>query len=294
LGIQNLYTIEGFIFLILCSAVSLSIKMKSIQERLILLEEEFNLKLSEEVLYKTKKINEQKEMLETSNILKDKLFSILAHELRSPMQNLLEVTEIFKEKKMNRSYLDKFMKSVSLDIYNNKYILENLLFWTSSQFKEEKIRIESIHIISLIKELILLFDKNIHKKKLKITLLQKKAIYCQADKSILRLVLSNFFSNSIKYSNFKDEIIFDCQIYQSECRIILKDTGIGIEESKLDLIRKGLPIDSNLGTKNEKGLGIGLHICKHYLNKMNTDFTIESKLGQGTEISFILPLKIYE
>ncbi|PKL88500.1 MAG: hypothetical protein CVV23_09930 [Ignavibacteriae bacterium HGW-Ignavibacteriae-2] len=254
-----------------------------------------NHELLNEYLEKLSKMNEQlrdsESKLKKSNTEKDKFFSIIAHDLRSPFNSLLGLSE-FLVQDINELTPEE-IKSYAIDINaaskNVFNLLENLLQWSLIQTDRIEQNSEIININELVKQIILLLKKN---AELKGVLIQSKILndcFVIADKNMIGSVIQNLVSNAIKFTNQGDCITIAANAQQENVLISISDTGIGMtEEIRSKLFR----IDyhhSTRGTKDESGTGLGLILCKELVEKNNGKIWVESKIRVGSTFYFTVP-----
>lgn len=256
------------------------------QERIQLQSEELN-KQAEYL----KKANKQ---LEELNATKNKFFSIIAHDLKNPFQAIFGFSELlmrnfedFEEKQ--RIELLSMIKTSSESAYN---LLENLLQWARTQTDRIKYNPTLINIHDIIQQNVILSTATAEKKKITILTELLCGGTAWADFNMINLVIRNLLSNALKFTPDNGTITVKCLDSQNKiCTISISDTGIGISE---DNIKKLFKIDeyfSTSGTAGESGTGLGLIICREFIEKNQGVLSVESKLDQGTTFSFTLPLK---
>jgi PAS domain S-box-containing protein len=260
------------------------------QEKIQIQSDELNRQASE-----LKITNKQ---LEELNATKNKFFSIIAHDLKNPFQAIFGFSELlmrnFEDFEENQRYeLLTMIKTSSESAYN---LLENLLQWARTQTDRIKYSPSEIDIKDLLKQNITLAKANIDKKSILIRTDTTCAEPIWADFNMTNLIIRNLLSNAIKFTPNNGIITLGCsRISQLECEIFVQDTGIGMSEEN---VKKLFRIDeyfSTSGTAGESGTGLGLIICKEFIEKNNGKLTIESELDKGTTFRFTLPIatKIY-
>jgi PAS domain S-box-containing protein len=266
----------------------------SLKEVNILLEErQEKIQLQAEELNKQadslKKANSQ---LEELNATKNKFFSIIAHDLKNPFQAIFGFSELlmrnfedFEEKQ--RLELLGMIKTSSEGAYN---LLENLLQWARTQTQRIKYTPDTINLHDLIQQNVTLGQANAEKKGIAIRANLECNGTAWADFNMVNLIIRNLISNAIKFTDKNGFISISCSdVSEQNCLIAIKDTGIGISE---DNIKKLFRIDeyfSTSGTAGENGTGLGLIICREFIEKNYGELTVESEIGSGTTFSFTLP-----
>lgn len=221
---------------------------------------------------------------------KDKFFSIIAHDLRSPFTGLIgllkylveDVDSITKEELKNIS--ETMLKSAEITFE----LLENLLQWARIKTGRINYEPEILNLKRTLDEVIELYRDTALNKKISINRIANDDIYVFADENMLKTVLRNLISNSIKFTNREGEINISVADESSFIRIKVCDSGVGMSQEKLDRIFEVDKNTSSLGTENEKGSGLGLILCKEFIELNKGTITVNSKLGKGSEFSFTL------
>jgi len=277
------FTLEGSLILITCVTLALSNKTRQTSEKLLELEIKYRSELEKEVSDKTKALEIKNKELHKSNLMKDKLFSIIAHDLRNPLFALEEVIYLFKEKHFTIQNLKKTINSLSVTLENNKFLLENLLQWSYTQLGYARIQLETIELKSLSEESIQLYKGLADKKNISIKLKNQTTLLCKADEGIIRLLLRNLINNAIKFTKKGGMIEISYGRRKSLNFICVKDNGIGITKKNLEfLFHETKNPKSSKGTEGESGIGIGLALCKDFTNRMNGTMKVNSKVNKGS------------
>jgi signal transduction histidine kinase len=243
---------------------------------------------------KNKIIALQKENLDLLNATKDKLFSIVSHDLRSSV-NALKTSNsslIDNLESKNIEALPKLLQSNSA-IVNGAYgLLDNLLNWALLQTEQSYFSIEEIRLFVITEHVAYNYKHLLSEKELHFENAVSKKDLVFADQESIKIVLRNLIDNAIKFSNLKGSIkIYSRNSSDDYCDLIIEDTGLGMSDAN----RLKLLDDSNLLAKKEHediiGTGLGLQLCKSMIAKNNGKFTIESELGKGTKMIVSLPKK---
>ena len=287
--ITRIFTNEGFFLMISCYAIAFAIRYKALREKLFQIELENSYNLEKKVQEKTKELIEINQKLSDSNNIKDKLFSIISHDLKSPLYSLEETLNLFKNKQLNKVSLMKYIKLVNNILETNKFLLENLLSWSMSHMRDSKLKIELIDPRPILMEVYALHEQSASSKKVRLRLNQISEIKCKADRNALRLILRNLLSNAIKFTPKYGIIILDIECYENKCIILVQDSGIGMNKDTMDSLFQYNRDNISLGTNKEGGSGLGLYICKEFLEKMEGSISVESSTGKGSRFQVILP-----
>jgi len=222
---------------------------------------------------------------------KDKFFSIIAHDLKSPLQSLLgniqylrdEYNDIKKDE--TKIFIDNVFKS-SKTLYS---LIENLLEWSRVQLGKLELNFEIFFIDGLIKKITtqletMLTSKNIN---IEVSIKSKTRIIC--DKNIIEIILRNILSNAIKFSYEGNKIEVTYKVTKKIINVSVRDYGTGISDENLKKLFSESDTVTTHGTKNEKGTGLGLALCKELLEKLNGRIEVVSREGQGSTFSVMFP-----
>jgi signal transduction histidine kinase len=237
-------------------------------------------------------LNATNEELQKLNAQKDKFFSIVAHDLKGPFSNILGLSEILCEKMQESDYGEIEMIS-GLILNSSKKamnLLVNLLEWSRSQSGRIEFNPEFIQLFNLINESIELFTEAAKQKSITIhTNLTANALV-HVDKAMISAVLRNLISNALKFTHLGGKIFISAEVSKNELKVTIKDKGVGIAK---DDIKKLFRIEESFtssGTQNEKGTGLGLILCKEFIEKHGGKIWVESEEGQGSTFYFIIPV----
>lgn len=250
---------------------------------------EINLQ-NEELKIKSNQIQLQKSKLEELNSSKDKFFRIIAHDLRSPLSGLINLTNMMVNH-TNEFTIDEFSQisqSINSSATNVYKLLDNLLDWASIQQGEMKIKLAEHSLTEIIINTTLLLKEQAEHKKIKILNKIETDIVLIIDEKMINTVLRNLLSNAIKFTYPNGKITIDAIGKENYYEFSVKDNGIGISK---DVLNKLFKIDikhSEYGTENEPGTGLGLILCKEFIEMHNGKIWVESTEGIGTKFYFTL------
>jgi len=242
------------------------------------------------ILERTSLLNSQAQELQKSNQIKDKVFSIISHDLRAPIKSLSTVLTWVADDDLTYDELKKSLSGISKNVDTLNLTLENLLQWSRSQLNGLNPEPELIDVRRPIQELMDLFKLQLAEKSLhfKFTFTERHAVYI--DKHQLNLLLRNLVSNAIKFSKRGGIIEITVQNYEGDKTLIeIIDEGVGMNEDAISKVFSPTEHYTTYGTNNEKGTGLGLLLCKEYVEKSGGTIWIDSKVGEGCKISFTLP-----
>ncbi len=254
---------------------------------------------------RTQEINARKEEIENQNIkiafqnkqlsdtiqLKNKIFSVIAHDLRSPVVNILYMLNLLKEEEYKEKY-DSFADASIQYAQQVISLLENMLVWGRGQEDKIKFSPERRDLANIILTNMSIFKDTADKKEISVNFTQIGNSKAYFDKDLMDIIIRNLLSNAVKYTERggRISILLKDKSLTGE-GIILKicDNGIGIPTTKQKYIFTSTEIESTPGTENEKGTGFGLKLCHELVKINNGTITVDSKEGEGTCFTITLP-----
>ena len=249
----------------------------------------FKLKDNNEKLYAQQQIIKlQSEELKTLNSTKDRLFNIIAHDLRGPLSSLKGVMQLLDNEFISKEEFKQLSKRLQENVDNVHGMLENLLLWSLSQMDGIKPTIKAFDLNFVVDETVLLFKEVFTQKNIDLT--SKSAINFQAlgDEYQIRTVLRNVLNNAIKFTPENGQILIESKVEKDFINLKISDTGIGVLREDLPLFFSNPKL--KIGTAGEKGTGFGLFLCKELLEKNGGLISVDSEFGKWTTIEISLPL----
>ncbi len=243
-----------------------------------------------------RKLNEEKEKLFTEKLLlinsdKDKLFSIIAHDLRNPFVALLSVTDLLDTQWETLTEDEKrtLISHIHKAADNTHTLLNNLLLWARNQKNMIEFNPELINLDQMLNQCSNYFESIASKKSITIDIKIAPETTIFADKNIIDIVFRNLISNALKFTNHHGEIVVSAVCDSTKTLICFSDNGVGMDESIMENLFSLGNISSSPGTDQEKGTGLGLLLSKEFVEKNFGVFDVQSKLGEGTKIFVTLP-----
>jgi PAS domain S-box-containing protein len=236
-------------------------------------------------------LKEEEQKLIRLNATKDKLFSIIAHDLRSPLNSISGFSELLR-KSINEGNIKQseiFLDTINISVKNIFNLLDNLLTWAKSQTGQIKFNPATIPLLPVIQETVDVLSSSALLKEISVHINTADNIMIYADKNMLKTILQNLTSNAIKYTRRGGNIRITSKFNQISTEIIISDDGTGIEETKLKNLFTLNASQSTEGTANEKGSGLGLVICKEFVDKHEGRISVESVPGKGSDFSVTFP-----
>lgn len=237
-------------------------------------------------------VRQRTEELSKSNEIKDKLLSIVAHDLRSPLHSLKGILNVYKVGAVTKDEMDPFVARIEDELDRNNILVDNILFWATDQMQGEGINVEALDVHSLTEEHIMLFGTLASRKNIKLVNAVTPRTLALADKSILGMVLRNLISNAIKFTNENGTVVIADQKETGQVILSIEDSGVGMSEEQVNALFTTKLMKSARGTANEKGAGIGLSLCSDYVKKMGGSLWVESILGKGSKFYVSLPAQM--
>ncbi|HET6556137.1 MAG TPA: PAS domain-containing sensor histidine kinase [Prolixibacteraceae bacterium] len=237
-------------------------------------------------------LRENEIFLRKLNSNKDKFFSIVAHDLKNPLNAIVGFSEMLQEKlqKYDHKDLEDMADIIHKSSMGIAELLENLMTWASSQTGRLTYHPQSIDLIFIISNTINLLSAQSQKKSIIINVNLPLALQVKADQDMMNTVVRNLVSNAIKYTDINGTITVTAQNTENETIVIVEDNGIGINKERLDQLFQTEHTLSANGTQNEKGTGLGLIICKEFIEIHGGRIWAESEPGKGSTFGFSIPL----
>ncbi|GEM_PF-1417549 len=241
-----------------------------------------------------KKLTQSENQLRESNLVKNKFFSIISHDLRGPFNTLKGFLTILSEHAdgFSPQEIKTLTKDMSASVNNLYELTDNLLQWSLAQTEGMKVDMEKVSIYHIAKKNCRLYEHKAIEKVINLENLTKKEMFVWADKNIVDFVIRNLIFNALKFTEEGGSIRIISEIIRNEIHITVADSGIGISEDNLEKLFKLDEKFTTRGTRSEKGSGLGLLLCKEFLEYIEGYIHVSSELGKGTEFTFTLP--IYE
>ena len=292
------YVIVIFVFiqatLLLYKWVRAFREKEKLQEDLAFMNRNLELLISErtrELKTRNEKIEKQNLMIANQNKqlsdtiqLKNRIFSVIAHDLRSPVVNILYMLNLLKEKEYKEKY-DTFANSSIQYAQMVIGLLENMLVWGRGQEDKIKFSPEKRDLADIILTNLSIFKETADKKAISVNFTQIGSTVAYIDKDLLDIIIRNLLSNAVKYTprGGRISILLKDRSASGE-GIILKicDNGVGIPETKQKDLFSSVDIESTPGTENEKGTGLGLKLCYELVKLNNGKIHVESRVNEGT------------
>jgi len=290
--LQQQKTVAYTVGVLLLMAILLIVVAYKGKKRLQLANRQLS-EINQQIVHYNQVLNQQKEELQQLNQIKNKFFSIIAHDLRSPLASLRSLIQLLSAGALQEAQLRLFAKTLETEQQNTLWLLDNLLNWASTQMNGMHVKPEHINLKMLAEENLLLLEPQAQHKHIQ---LQNHIVAQQtafADPEMIRLVLRNLLANAIKFCQAGDRISLEAVALQQQITITVRDTGVGISpENQAKIFALGGM--STYGTAMEKGSGLGLTLCKDFIERNGGRIWVESEPGIGSAFRFSLPLALSE
>jgi len=259
----------------------------SSSKKLEILNQELEIKVEK----RTKEIKEYTKMLEEANKTKDKFFSIIAHDLKNPFNTLIGYSDVLKSdfREYGQDEIYQHLTTIYNTSVNGYNLLENLLKWSQSQTNKIRFEPNKVNLFDLVKVCIEDSENQSNFKDIELINEVSRNYHIIADKNLLKTVLRNLINNAIKFTERNGMIIISSLKTENAVEFCVKDTGVGMKEEEIKNLFKIDKINSKPGTDREKGSGLGLILCKEFVEIHGGKIWAESTLGGGSEFKFSIP-----
>lgn len=261
---------------------------------LIYIKRNSSLKYAQELEEKNIKIElqneafqEQTKHLENVNNVKDKLFSIISHDLKDSLSSINSFIDLLKDGSLTRAEFDNLIPELSENANNASLLLFNLLNWSKSQMQSLKPSPSLFDVQEVFMDKVKLIEQRLESKGIELVDHSLRD-FAYADKSMIEIVIQNLLANALKFSKNGDKITISNHISNGHCIISVADTGVGISKQNIEKLFKSNSF-TTMGTNNEKGTGLGLSICKELVELNNGKIWVDSTVNVGSTFYVQLP-----
>lgn len=258
---------------------------------------------SNHLLTKNKEINSQKkqlqeqqeellaknQQLEELDKNKNKVFSVLSHDLRQPINQIRSVLDLIESEDLTAEERKQVVLSMRQSLDNSSNALENLLLWSKNQLTGISTRVVDVHLLPQVWQMESHLKPNLETKNLKLHIDVPDFFKVQADMNQLDICLKNLVNNAIKFSNNGGTITIKAYAKGDKKYIEVKDEGVGMTPDQLAKLRKLNGNFSTLGTMNEKGTGLGIMITREFMQNQHGELEVDSVQGKGSTFSMVFP-----
>jgi len=234
--------------------------------------------------------------LKELNTDKDRFISILGHDLKNPLYTLLGISELFAENLQNyeTAEIEDVLKEINKTTRITIELLEDILKWTKAQSGKIPFKPQKLAFTDIYENIIEILGPNTLAKNIKVNRLASDALCLVADRDMLLTTMRNLLSNAIKFTKSGGEIKISAEESPDFVSVSISDNGIGIAPRDLDKLFKISEVHTTKGTAEEKGTGLGLLLCKEFVEKHGGEISVESELGKGSTFVFTISKSIAE
>lgn len=277
---ENISIFHGKTFIVLISCVTISLLLLAL-----------SLALNNANL-RTRQIHRLNKQLEKLNTDKDRFISILGHDLKSPFNNLLGLSEALTEdiRKLDIEDIEDYAKNINKVAHNANNLLEDILLWARTQQGKFPFKPQNLSFSDICKDILEILNPNAMAKNIAINYNAADGINIFADIDMLKTVLRNLVSNAIKFTNNGGTISITAKQIDSNITISVSDNGIGIAPDNLVKLFEMSEVITTKGTAKETGTGLGLLLCKEFVEKHGGKIWVESEVGKGSNFKFTMPI----
>jgi len=240
------------------------------------------------LLQHQKDMERRSEELERLNEVKDKFFSIISHDLRSPINALAGLLDLLDKGAIKPEELPNHIRELKSRFNHTRTLLNNLLDWTLLQMDKLNVQANKIDLHRIVDENIQLIS-SVQSKKIKLINEVPMDAIAFADSNTVNLVIRNLMTNALKFTNDGGKVVIGALEVGAEWHIYVSDNGIGMNDEVMKILFDKTAPYTTRGTANEKGTGLGLILCKEFVEKNGGRIWVESKPGHGSKFTFSLP-----
>jgi len=286
--IQLYATIGGLIGILLITFLLFYVNRKVSQSNVLLEHQKDALaRKNSEVELKSMELRLQAEQLAQLNATKDKLFSIIGHDFRGPLNRLKGMLELVENRNISQQQFASIATALKSNLDSVSTTLENLLHWSLAQLQGIQTNPVKINLQAMVEEHVALYSELAKAKNVRLEN-EISDLLALADEDHTRVVLRNLINNAIKFSRPDGVVKISCQDEGSFVKIQVADTGVGIEPDQLRSLLLKEKVPSTKGTHHERGAGIGLMLCQEFVENNGGSLSVASELGKGSVFSFTL------
>lgn len=239
------------------------------------------------------KLNDAKEQAVKANKSKDRLFSIISHDIKHPLADLKSLLDllIYDVDRFSKENLKRCFEEIKETTDATFNLLQDLLQWSRKEMNRIEYEPVEFSLEEIVSKNLELYKQGAAKKGIELTLKGKMQVNVFADRNMLDTTLRNLITNAIKFSNRDSEIIIHIEQQEKMMQLAVQDFGVGIPEEHRDKILNKADIITTRGTANEKGTGVGLDLCRDFVEMNKGKLWFETEVGKGTTFFFTLPQK---
>jgi signal transduction histidine kinase len=281
---QRVGLVSGTVFLLLMTFFLMRNYRKQYKNNVLLQEQ------NTEIQQQKEEISMQAEALTHLNQTKDKLFSIISHDLRSPLNSLRGALDLLEMQNLSQADFQRISTDLRKNVDTVHGTLENLLQWAYTQMKGINTQTQVIDLKDITDEITALYQAVATEKEINLSNLVRSKILIKADKNQIRLVIRNLVGNALKFTQAGGKVTLSAEILENRMIFTVADTGVGMNTVELGSLFSSQAHFSKRGTANEKGTGLGLLLCKEFVENNQGKIWVKSKPLEGSAFYFSLPV----
>ena len=228
-----------------------------------------------------KTLNNQQNELREANIFKDKVFSIISHDLKSPISTLAGLLNLMKLESLSDLERSNVLDKLDIALRNTRNLLDNILSWAYKNGKSQN-TLTQINLYACVNDIFALFQQQATDKEILLQNQVDPGLLIDVNSNMIQLVLRNLVSNAIKFTSNCGSVVVSAKLALEDIRIQVKDNGIGMNAEVISNLFNIENVNSSPGTANEQGTGLGLLLCKEFIDKFNGEISVTSAPGEGT------------
>lgn len=242
-------------------------------------------------LISERKLLEQTRELIFANATKDKFLKIIAHDLKNPFHSIMGFAELLekKSKEYSKEKIQEVVSIISGNVKDSYLLLENLADWSREQRGKLYSTPTDVQLVGALNDVLEIYERHMQKKEQSVSINIPDDTMIYVDEHMFQTVLRNLISNAIKFSEKKGKINITSKVVNNQVELVIADNGIGIPDEIKGYLGEFETNPANYGTDNEKGTGLGLVLCKSFLEKMDGSISIKSQRGVGTTVKINIP-----
>jgi signal transduction histidine kinase len=251
--------------------------------------QEENERLEKEVRLRTNEIQQQNQQLEEVNNVKDKLFSVVSHDIKGPLSSLHLTLSLAKTGAISEAEFRQIATELDTRLAQTTEFIDNLLQWAKLQMHGESFEPDCVELVHVVNEVVRLLEPECRQKNVSLVNNLNGSLEAYADINMVRSVLRNLLTNAAKFTRSDGIITISAYRLNSKIVVSVADSGVGIPKRSIDKIFTLATVSTD-GTHREKGTGLGLLLCKEFVEKNGGKIWFETKEGEGTTFYFSLPM----
>ena len=247
-------------------------------------------RLEKIIVSRTEEIRSKNEQLEEINGVKDKMFSVISHDLKGPINSLRGTLSLLQFNTLSPADLKKVTETISSQLEDTSSLLDHLLQWGRTQIQGVNYNPQHIKINEVIENTVTHLRHEFTMKGVQMNVNLSRECEVVADEVMLSTVVRNLLSNALKFTPEQGKVHIETKLYDSMIIVMITDSGVGIPSAYRDGLFTLAGV-TTLGTREEKGTGIGLVLCREFVERNGGAIWVESEEGAGSKFSFSVPLK---